>query len=215
MKTADGVLSSTMVGIAAMALVVLASNILVQYPVHAEIGGIQLADLLTWGAFTYPAAFLVTDLTNRRFGPTAARRVVIAGFIVAVVLSVLLATPRIAIASGSAFLVAQLMDVTIFDALRRRAWWKAPFISSLIGSTLDTVLFFSMAFSAAWSFLGSFDAFAVEAAPLLGVFTAEYPRWVSWALGDFCVKMLVAVGLLVPYRIVLAFIRPWQDAHAA
>ncbi|MEP3278832.1 MAG: queuosine precursor transporter [Stappiaceae bacterium] len=214
MKSAGISLSSTMLGIAAMAFVVLASNILVQYPVHAQIGIVQLADLLTWGAFTYPAAFLVTDLTNRRFGPAAARRVVMAGFVVAVVLSVLLATPRIAIASGSAFLVAQLLDVTIFDALRRQTWWKAPFISSLIGSTIDTVLFFTLAFSATWAVLGGHDAFAVEGAPLFGVFSAEYPRWVSWALGDFCVKMLVATGLLIPYRIVVAFIRPWQDARA-
>src|SRR5690606_37094232 len=125
--------------VAAMAAVVVASNFLVQFP-FAHFG---LQDLLTWGAFTYPLAFLVNDLTNRRYGPAAARKVVYVGFAIAVVLSIWLATPRIAVASGSAFLVAQLLDVSVFDRLRERAWWQAPLISSVIGSVIDTVLFFS------------------------------------------------------------------------
>lgn len=200
----------------AMAMVVVASNYLVQFPVQGTLGGINLADLLTWGAFTYPAAFLVTDLTNRRFGPNPARLVVAAGFVVAVVLSILLSTPRIAIASGSAFLVAQLLDVTVFNRLRRASWWKAPFASSLLGSVIDTLLFFSIAFSGAIAvMLGYHDAFAVETAPLLGVFALEVPRWMSWAMGDFAVKMLVAVFLLAPYRILLGLLPPMPKANAA
>src|SRR5690606_15787250 len=115
---------------AAMTAVVVASNFLVQFP-FSHFG---LGEVLTWGAFTYPFAFLVTDLSNRRYGPGTARRVVIAGFTAAVVLSIWLATPRIAIASGSAFLLAQMLDVSIFDWLRRQAWWRAPLISTIIGS---------------------------------------------------------------------------------
>lgn len=177
-------------GVAAMAALVTASNILVQYPV---------GDFLTWGAFTYPFAFLVTDLTNRRFGPAAARRVVLVGFAVAVALSVALATPRIAIASGSAFLLAQLLDVAVFDRLRAGAWWRAPLTSSLLGSALDTALFFTLAFSAQAAFLGPDEPWALEAAPLLGVGPAA-PFWVSLAVGDFCVKLLIALAALGPYR---------------
>ncbi|MCW2307128.1 queuosine precursor transporter [Rhodobium gokarnense] len=196
-------------GILAMAAVVVASNILVQYPVAASIGALNLADLLTWGAFTYPAAFLVTDLTNRRLGPSAARRVVLVGFAFAVVLSVVLATPRLAIASGSAFLVAQLLDVAVFNRLRNRVWWVPPAVSSLIGSVVDTAVFFSLAFAASFVVFGPNDGFAIEAAPLLGLFDiAVVPRWMSWALGDFSVKLLVAALLLVPYRVVLSFIQP-------
>ena len=139
------------VAISAMVAVVAASNFLVQFPVEYALGGINLADTLTWGAFTYPVAFLVSDLTNRHFGPAAARLVVLAGFALAVALSVWLATPRIALASGSAFLVAQLLDVSIFDRLRAGRWWQAPLISSLIGSVIDTVLFFSLAFAPAFA----------------------------------------------------------------
>ena len=103
----------------AMAVVVTASNYLVQFPVQASLGAINLADILTWGAFTYPVAFMVNDLTNRHFGPAAARVVVLVGFAIAVIWSIFLASPRIAIASGSAFLVAQLLDVSIFNELRR------------------------------------------------------------------------------------------------
>lgn len=189
------------IAVAAMAFVVVASNVLVQFPVRATVGTLSLADLLTWGAFTYPLAFLVTDLTNRRFGPRAARRVVYAGFAIAVVLSAILAEPRIAVASGTAFLLAQLLDVAVFDRLRAGAWWRAPAVSSLLGSALDTVVFFSIAFSAT---LGASDAFAAETSPLLGMFAASAPRWVSWALGDFAVKLLVTGLALVPYRAIVA-----------
>ncbi|MFN3499178.1 MAG: VUT family protein [Pannonibacter indicus] len=200
------------IAVLAMAIVVVASNFLVQFPVEGTVGGLQLADLLTWGAFTYPAAFLVTDLTNRRFGPAAARRVVYAGFVLAVLLSVVLATPRLAVASGSAFLIAQLLDVTLFNRLRRAAWWKAPLVSSVIGSVVDTLIFFSIAFSPLFTgLLGYHDDFAVENAPLFGIFAAELPRWISWALGDLTVKLSVALFLLAPYRILFAFIRPMQD----
>jgi len=194
------------VAIAAMVAVVAASNYLVQFPVMVGLGGINLADLLTWGAFTYPAAFLVTDLTNRHLGPALARRVVFIGFGLAVILSVVLASPRIAIASGTAFLVAQLLDVFVFNRLRERIWWQAPLISSVLGSIVDTALFFSLAFAAGFGMLGANDGFAIEAAPLLGVFAAEAPRWMSWALGDLVVKVLVALTLLAPYRVVVAFI---------
>jgi len=190
----------------AMAAVIVASNILVQYPVHATLAGIDLADLLTWGAFTYPAAFLVTDLTNRRFGPSAARKVVFVGFAIAVLLSILLATPRIALASGTAFLVAHLLDIAVFDRLRRLSWWKAPAISSLLGSLIDTILFFGIAFSAALvPLLGHDDAFATGTAPFLGVIAVEVPRWLSWAAGDLAVKLLVTAALLLPYRLALAW----------
>ncbi|CUA96820.1 VUT family protein [Pannonibacter indicus] len=204
------------IAVLAMAIVVVASNFLVQFPVEGTVGGLLLADLLTWGAFTYPAAFLVTDLTNRRFGPAAARRVVYAGFVLAVLLSVVLATPRLAVASGSAFLIAQLLDVTLFNRLRRAAWWKAPLVSSVIGSVVDTLIFFSIAFSPLFTgLLGYHDDFAVENAPLFGIFAAELPRWISWALGDLTVKLSVALFLLAPYRILFAFIRPMQDAGSA
>ncbi|SFJ87499.1 hypothetical protein SAMN04488518_10175 [Pseudovibrio ascidiaceicola] len=192
--------------IMAMTAVVVASNYLVQFPVQGMLGAVNLADLLTWGAFTYPVAFLVTDLINRQFGPAAARKVVYAGFAVAVALSIVLATPRIAIASGSAFLIAQLLDVTVFHRLRDGRWWKAPVVSSTLGTMLDTALFFSLAFAAQFAFLGNHDAFAVEVAPLFGVFALEVPRWVSWAIGDFSVKIIVAMSMLVPYRIALGVI---------
>lgn len=204
---------SLMPFIAAMAVVVVASNYLVQFPVNATVAGFNLADLLTFGAFTYPVAFLVTDLTNRKFGPRSARLVVIAGFAVAVLLSIWLATPRIAIASGSAFLVAQLLDVFIFDKLRRERWWKAPFISTLVGSVIDTVIFFSIAFAPAFGFIGANDDFAIAAAPLLGL-AIEAPRWISWALGDFVVKILVSLVMLAPYGVLLKIVRPEPAVEA-
>ena len=169
-------------GVAAMAVVVTASNVLVQYPIN---------DWLTWGALSYPFAFLVTDLTNRRFGPGAARAVVWAGFACAVVLSALLATPRIAAASGTAFLVAQLVDVQVFDRLRNAKWWLAPLVSSALGSILDTALFFSLAFA------GSGDP------------------WVTWALGDLGVKAGFALVLLIPFRLLLDATRPPGAARSA
>lgn len=187
----------------AMVAVVAASNFLVQYPVHAFLGPIDLSQILTWGAFSYPVAFLVTDLTNRTFGPAGARLVVVCGFAVAVVLSIFLATPRIAIASGSAFLVAQFLDIAIFDRLRRGKWWHAPLFSSLVSSALDTVIFFGLAFATAFAFLdtglGRPDASLAFPAPLLGV-GSEVPLWVSLGLGDFLVKLLLTGILLAPYK---------------
>ena len=202
-------------GALAMSIVVLASNILVQYPVQYNLGTIALADLLTWGAFTYPIAFLVTDLINRNFGPTTARYVVIIGFVVAVILSIIFSNPRIAIASGSAFLVAQLLDVTIFDRLRQLAWWKAPIVSSVLGTVIDTFLFFTLAFSAWFSIFGYNDAFALENAKLFGVFAVEMPRWISWAVGDLGIKLLVVVSLLVPYRVLTAYFQPVNGMKTA
>ena len=187
------------VAVGAMAAIIAGSNFLVQYPVHAVIGSINLADLLTFAAFTFPIAFLVTDLTNRLFGAASARKVVFAGFAIAVAVSIVLATPRIAIASGSAFLISQLMDVSIFDKLRSGRWWRAPLVSSMIGAVVDTFIFFSFAFAVSLSFLGAGLDFAAQPAPLLGVLAVETPRWVSWALGDLVVKITMALVLLAPY----------------
>ncbi|MEM5492739.1 queuosine precursor transporter [Hoeflea sp. AS16] len=197
---------------ALMAAVVVASNFLVQFPVDYTIGAFNLADLLTWGAFTYPVAFLVTDLANRRFGPATARLVVFCGFVIAVALSVWLATPRIAVASGSAFLLAQLLDVSLFDRLRNRVWWLPPLVSTIIGSGLDTLIFFGLAFSQAANIIGPGDAFASETAPLLGVFATELPRWVSWALGDLAVKLVVGLSMLLPYGILMPVLTPRSRA---
>lgn len=205
----------------AMTLVVVASNVLVQFPVQGNVGALQLADILTWGAFTYPVAFLVTDLANRRHGPAFARRVVLVGFALAVASSIIMppllfrlgllefettATRlvRIAMASGIAFLSAQLLDVTIFNWLRRQSWWRAPIFGTLAGSVVDTAIFFAIAFSAAFAFVGPGDGFALEAAPLLGAFAQEAPRWMSWAIGDLGVKLIIAVVALIPYRLIAA-----------
>ncbi|MDR3494574.1 MAG: VUT family protein [Ancalomicrobiaceae bacterium] len=209
-------LSARLSAIAAMTAVVVASNVLVQYPVEARIGGVDLADLLTWGAFSYPLAFLVTDLTNRRFGARVARRIVFAGFAVAVMLSLEFSTPRIALASGFAFLVGQLLDVTLFDRLRRAvSWWKAPFVGSVAGSITDTTVFFSLAFAPVFAFIAASDAFAIDWAPLLGVATVATPRWISWALADLSVKLLFAIVLLVPYRLVMNVLWPLPVARTA
>jgi hypothetical protein len=196
-------LARFLAAVAAMVVVVAASNFLVQYPVAVQLGAVNVGDILTWGAFTYPVAFLVTDLTNRVFGPARARLVVVAGFAVAVILSIYLATPRIAIASGTAFLVAQLLDVSIFDRLRNGAWWRAPVFSSLVSSALDTVIFFSLAMAPAFVVLdtmfGREDSSLAFPAPLLGV-GPEVELWTSLALGDFLVKLVLAVILLAPYK---------------
>lgn len=183
--------------ILAMAATVLASNILVQ---------VRLGDWLTWGAVTYPIAFLVTDVTNRVQGLGPARRVVVAGFVIGIGCSLVAAalgstTLRIAVASGTAFILAQLLDVWLFDRLRHRAWWQAPFLSSLVGSALDTLLFFSIAFAA---FLPG-DAntgWANEAAPLLGAGPLA-PVWASLALADWAVKLGLAALALVPFRVLV------------
>lgn len=199
--------------VAAMVAVVAASNILVQYPFAVQLGPVNLGDILTWGAWTYPIAFLVTDLTNRVFGPAKARLAVVAGFAVAVILSVWLATPRIAIASGTAFLAAQLLDISIFHRLRNAAWWQAPMFSSLVSSALDTLIFFSLAmapvFAGVDALFGMEDSSLPFPTPLLGV-GFEVPLWVSLALGDFLVKLLLAVLLLAPYR----SLRGWLAARA-
>lgn len=199
-----------LVPVLAMAAIVVASNVLVQVP---------LGGLLTWGAFTYPFAFLVTDLTNRLMGARAARRVVLWGFAVGILCSLVgsqvtvaggPAVPlRVAVASGAAFLLAQLLDVAIFDRLRRREWWRAPLASSLASSSLDTAVFFALAFSALAG--GLFPAGASEAvawaqggAPLLAV-GPQAPLWASLALADWGVKVALALVTLLPYRgVVLA-----------
>ena len=186
------------VPVLAMTLVVVASNILVQYPFEP----FGLGDYLTWGAFTYPVAFLVTDLTNRCYGPRVARQLVVAGFAVAVVLSIWLATPRIALASGTAFLVGQLLDITVFNRLRRQAWWRAPFVGSVIGSALDTALFFSLAFAGDPDMSGP-----------VNVFGADVMLWQSLAIFDFSVKMLVALIALLPYGALMSVILPMERAE--
>lgn len=196
--------------VAMMVVVVAASNYLVQFPFRY----FGLGELLTWGAFTYPVAFLVNDLTNRRFGAAAARKVVVSGFVLAVLLSAWLATPRIAIASGSAFLAAQLVDTTIFSWLRRQAWWEAPLISSIIGSMLDTVLFFGIAFSAAFGFadevFGMADGSLAFPVAFLG---REVPLWVSLAFGDLMVKLAIACVMLLPYGALLSMLKPVETSQ--
>lgn len=192
-------------GILAMTVVVVASNILVQHLV---------GQWLTWGAFTYPFAFLVTDVMNRLYGPRAARRVIYAGFFVGVICSVVgsqiqgefgaLVSFRVALASGAAFLLAQLTDVSVFNVLRRLSWWKAPLIGSFCGSCLDTLIFFSVAFSAQMAFLDPANdvSWANEALPILGHGPVA-PLWVSLAIADWCVKVAIAVIALTPYRAIV------------
>ena len=197
-----------LVAVASMAAVVVLSNILVQYPFQFKLGRLNLADLLTWGAFSYPLAFLVTDTTNRLLGPQVARLVVYLGFAIAVVLSVYFATPRIAIASGAAFLIGQLLDIAIFNRLVDRSWWQAPSFSSLAGSAADTLVFFSLAFAPMFAHIGPNDAFAIGGAPFLGLYPFETQRWLSWAFGDFSVKLLMAIVALVPYRVIVGHFVP-------
>ena len=169
-----------------MASVVVLSNYLVQFPVNYM--GFQ--DLLTYGAFSYPIAFLITDLSNRRYGKNTAKKIVYLGFILGVILTFYFSTNysdlisiRIAIGSGTAFLVAQLVDVNIFDRLRKKVWFAAPLVSSLIGSGIDTFLFFSI------SFYGT------------GV------NWITLSLGDLFVKIFVALMMLIPFRLLLSYIQ--------
>lgn len=197
-----------------MTMVVVASNILVQFPLSGQLAGVQLGDLLTYGAFTYPVAFLVTDLTNRQFGPSMARKVVFVGFLVGVTISLITSQPRIAIASGTAYLVGQLLDITVFNRLRQQSWWKAPLAGSLFGSVLDTVIFFSLSFAPLFGFIGPNDDFAVSWAPTLGAFSPDIPRWISWAMGDFTVKMLVGLVMLLPYGAMMTVLKPYQTARS-
>ena len=166
----------------AMGVIVLASNYLVQFPVKY----LGLDNLLTYGAFSYPIAFLITDLANRSYGKIAARKIVYVGFSIGIMFTLFFSTNfsdlisiRIAIGSGTAFIVAQLLDVQIFDQLRRKKWFVAPLTSSLIGSTVDTFLFFSISFYAT------------------GV------PWFTLSLGDLAVKIFVALVMLIPFRLLL------------
>jgi hypothetical protein len=154
----------------AMIAIVASANFLVQFPVN---------DWLTWGALTYPVSYFVTDLTNRLRGPREARRVVWVGFALAVVVSAFVATPRIALASGTAFLVSQMLDIVVFDRLRRRAWWQPPLFSSAVGSAVDTALFFALAF-----------------------YATGMP-WVTLAIGDYGVKLAIALVMLAPWWLAL------------
>ena len=192
-------------GILAMAAIVVASNILVQF---------LFGQWLTWGAFTYPLAFLVTDVMNRVYGPSVARKVVFAGFLTGVACSAVgtqimgefgpLVTWRIAIGSGLAFLTAQMLDVAIFDRLRGGMWWKAPLVSTLVGSAVDTALFFTIAFSAALTWIEPANdvSWAGEALPLLGT-GPVVPLWVSQAVADWGVKLALALIALVPFRLIV------------
>lgn len=194
-----------LIGIAAMAAIVVASNILVQF---------LLGDWLTWGALTYPFAFLVTDVVNRIQGAAAARRVVLAGFAAGVICSLIgtqiigefgpLVSFRVALGSGLAFLVAQLLDVTVFTWFRDRSWWQAPLISTLVGATVDTAIFFTIAFSAWLVFLEpSVDvSWANAALPMLGTGPVA-PLWVSLAVADWGVKIGLAIVALLPFRLLV------------
>lgn len=199
-------------GILAMAAIVVASNILVQFLI--------LDGLLTWGAFTYPLAFLVTDVMNRVYGVGPARKVVLAGFVTGVICSLIgsqimlqgdgytyAAVPlRIAVASGVAFLLAQMTDITLFDRFREGRWWRAPLISTLVGSALDTALFFTIAFSASVTFFGpEADAavnWAWETVPFFNVGPAA-PLWVTLAVADWMVKLALALIALIPFRAIV------------
>ena len=173
----------------AMVVVVVTSNIAVQFPFKP----FQLEEFFTWGAWVYPFSFLVTDLTNRHFGPKRARHVVYAGFVAAVILSAIVAPLRIALASLCAFLLAQLTDVTVFHRLRHLTWWIPPLTSSSLSALLDTSLFFIIAFAGTGLPIASYGL----------------PVWVGWALGDLGVKLGMAVLLLGPY----AFLRRWGSAQ--
>jgi uncharacterized integral membrane protein (TIGR00697 family) len=193
-------------GILAMAIIVVVSNILVQYPI---------GNWLTWGAFTYPFAFFVSELVNRFHGVTAARRVVLVGFATGLACSLIgtqivgefgpLVTLRVAIASGLAFLVGQMVDVNVFNGLRRTAWWRAPFVAGLAGSVVDTALFFTIAFSAMfiWIEPGNDVSWAIGAVPLLGL-GPLVPLWASLAVADLIVKILVDLLALMPFRLAVA-----------
>jgi hypothetical protein len=199
-------------GVLAMAAIVVASNILVQFLI--------LDGLLTWGAFTYPLAFLVTDVMNRVYGTQAARKVVFTGLVVGIVCSLIgsqvmlqgdgyeypAVALRVAIGSATAFLVAQMLDIAVFDRLRDGSWWKAPLGSTLVGSTVDTVIFFSIAFSATFNGLSAAAAdeiiWAQEAVPFLNA-GPLVPLWVSLAVADWGVKLTIALLALFPFRLIV------------
>ena len=173
-----------------MALIVALSNYLVQFPIKY----IGLEDLLTYGAFSYPVAFLITDLANRRYGKIIARKIVYIGFILGLVLTLYfftdfsnLISKRIALGSGTAFLIAQLLDVQVFDKLRKKIWFVAPLISSVIGSSIDTFLFFSIAFYGT------------------GI------NWITLSIGDLFVKIFVALTMLIPFRLLLSSVKEIEN----
>ena len=170
-----------------MGFIVLISNFLVQFPVKYY----GLEEILTYGAFSYPVAFLITDLANRSFGKLIARKIVYFGFTIGILFTLIFSTSfsdlisiRIAIGSGTAFIIAQLLDVQVFDKLRRKTWFVAPLFSSLIGSTVDTFLFFSISF-----------------------YGTEVP-WITLSLGDLSVKIFIALVMLVPFRLLLDTLKP-------
>ena len=169
-----------------MGVVVLASNYLVQFPIKYY----ELEEVLTYGAFSYPIAFLITDLTNRSYGKVIARKIVYIGFVIGIIFTLLFSTNfadlisvRIAIGSGTAFLVAQLLDVQIFDKLRKKKWFVAPLTSSFIGSAVDTFLFFSISFYAT------------------GI------PWITLSFGDLAVKIFVALVMLIPFRLLIGTLK--------
>ena len=169
-----------------MGVVVLSSNYLVQFPINYY----GLEEILTYGAFSYPIAFLITDLANRSYGKLVARKIVYVGFVVGITFTLLFSTNfadlisiRIAIGSGTAFMIAQLLDVQIFDKLRKKKWFIAPLTSSFIGSTVDTFLFFSISFYAT------------------GI------PWITLSLGDLSVKIFVALIMLIPFRLLLGTLK--------
>ena len=173
-----------------MGAVVIASNYLVQFPVNFY----QLKNVLTYGAFSYPITFLITDLANRAFGKKTARYVVLIGFFIGIVLTLFVSTNfediisvRIAIGSATAFIIAQNLDVNIFDLLRNKKWYVAPLASSILGSIIDTFLFFSIAF-----------------------YSTGIP-WVTLALGDLVVKLIVALAMLIPFRLLISKINDITD----
>lgn len=175
-------------GVLAMAAVVAASNYLVQFPAATLFGvsldaalGVPFSEYVTWGAFTFPVAFLVNDLCNRLFGASAARKVVFAGFVVGLAASWLLSDARIAMASGAAFLCGQLLDIQIFNRLRDGNWWKAPLVSSLIAGTVDSLIFWPGAFAG-----------------------SDFIGWQQYAVVDWGFKVLVTLFMLAPYRGVMA-----------
>jgi len=176
-----------------MGLTVIISNFLVQYPINYY--GLQ--DTLTYGALSYPVTFLITDITNRAFGKSLARKVVVLGFSIGITITLFVSTNfsdiisiRIAIGSGFAFLVAQNLDIQIFDKLRKnKKWYVAPFISSLIGSSIDTLLFFSIAF-----------------------YGTGVP-WVTLSLGDFFIKLLIALTMLIPFRLLLSRVKDLSNKN--
>ena len=170
-----------------MGVVVLSSNYLVQFPINYY----GLSEILTYGAFSYPVAFLITDLANRFYGKFVARKIVYFGFFIGIIFTLIFSTNfadlisiRIAIGSGIAFLTAQLLDIQIFDRLRKKEWFIAPLTSSVIGSTVDTFLFFSISFYAT------------------GV------PWITLSLGDLAVKLFVSLVMLVPFKILLKISKP-------